>query len=79
MFGLDEWGEQPYLILLVFQGVQWGGPLGGGGGSSIGSGGGHGGPQTVNIKQEIQIREVSSLTSSPDSSPSPGKILLVDS
>ena len=25
------------------------------------------------IKQEIQIREVSSLTSSPDSSPSPGQ------
>jgi len=49
--------------------------------TSPGSGGGGlyppptsswGGPAVPIIKQEIQIREVSSLTSSPDSSPSPG-------
>merc|ERR1719422_2092422 len=75
---------QPLQVLRQRQlsnpgGIQLGGPSNGN--SLYGSGSGSGNPITssaswpsnpIQIKQEIQIPQVSSLTSSPDSSPSPG-------
>ncbi|VEN51228.1 unnamed protein product, partial [Callosobruchus maculatus] len=49
---------------------------GGGGGGGGSNGGGGGGFTNIHIKQEIQIPQVSSLTSSPDSSPSPIAVAL---
>jgi len=75
---------QPLQVLRQRQlsnpgGIQLGGPSNGN--TLYGSGSGSGNPITssaswpsnpIQIKQEIQIPQVSSLTSSPDSSPSPG-------